>query len=102
MTKTGASVTEWSKVLRSGRSVFARVGSSPTACIFVRTRGFESHRLHFYYFVFDFNVFRRLYFSKSRVLLKRWKLLNRLEIGNRNGQNRSKRDRVVQGATFRS
>ena len=29
-----ASVTEWSKVLRSGRSVFARVGSSPTACIF--------------------------------------------------------------------
>ena len=34
MTKTGASVTEWSKVLRSGRSVFARVGSSPTACIF--------------------------------------------------------------------
>ena len=34
MGKTGASVTEWSKVLRSGRSVFARVGSSPTACIF--------------------------------------------------------------------
>ena len=34
VTKTGASVTEWSKVLRSGRSVFARVGSSPTACIF--------------------------------------------------------------------
>ena len=30
-----ASVTEWSKVLRSGRSVFARVGSSPTACIFI-------------------------------------------------------------------
>ena len=30
-----ASVTEWSKVLRSGRSVFARVGSSPTACIFL-------------------------------------------------------------------
>ena len=27
-------MTEWSKVLRSGRSVFARVGSSPTACIF--------------------------------------------------------------------
>ena len=34
MTKSEASVTEWSKVLRSGRSVFARVGSSPTACIF--------------------------------------------------------------------
>ena len=33
--ETGASVTEWSKVLRSGRSVFARVGSSPTACIFL-------------------------------------------------------------------
>ena len=29
-----ANVTEWSKVLRSGRSVFARVGSSPTVCIF--------------------------------------------------------------------
>ena len=34
MAKSEASVTEWSKVLRSGRSVFARVGSSPTACIF--------------------------------------------------------------------
>ena len=34
MGKSEASVTEWSKVLRSGRSVFARVGSSPTACIF--------------------------------------------------------------------
>ena len=33
--KIAASVTEWSKVLRSGRSVFARVGSSPTACIFL-------------------------------------------------------------------
>ena len=33
--KTEANVTEWSKVLRSGRSVFARVGSSPTVCIFV-------------------------------------------------------------------
>lgn len=32
--RTGANVTEWSKVLRSGRSVFARVGSSPTVCIF--------------------------------------------------------------------
>ena len=30
-----ANVTEWSKVLRSGRSVFARVGSSPTVCIFL-------------------------------------------------------------------
>ena len=27
-------MTEWSKVLRSGRSVFARVGSNPTVCIF--------------------------------------------------------------------
>ena len=35
MAKSEASVTEWSKVLRSGRSVFARVGSSPTACIFI-------------------------------------------------------------------
>ena len=33
--QTEANVTEWSKVLRSGRSVFARVGSSPTVCIFV-------------------------------------------------------------------
>ena len=32
--QTEANVTEWSKVLRSGRSVFARVGSSPTVCIF--------------------------------------------------------------------
>ena len=32
---SAASVTEWSKVLRSGRSVFARVGSSPTACIYL-------------------------------------------------------------------
>ena len=29
-----ANMTEWSKVLRSGRSVFARVGSNPTVCIF--------------------------------------------------------------------
>ena len=28
-------MTEWSKVLRSGRSVFARVGSNPTVCIFL-------------------------------------------------------------------
>ena len=33
--ETEANVTEWSKVLRSGRSVFARVGSSPTVCIFL-------------------------------------------------------------------
>ena len=31
---TEANMTEWSKVLRSGRSVFARVGSNPTVCIF--------------------------------------------------------------------
>ena len=37
-----ASVTEWSKVLRSGRSVFARVGSSPTACIFPFQSSIES------------------------------------------------------------
>ena len=32
---TEANMTEWSKVLRSGRSVFARVGSNPTVCIFL-------------------------------------------------------------------
>ena len=32
---TQANMTEWSKVLRSGRSVFARVGSNPTVCIFL-------------------------------------------------------------------
>lgn len=43
----GASVTEWSKVLRSGRSVFARVGSSPTACIFsFREMEDMSSRIH--------------------------------------------------------
>ena len=47
-------MTEWSKVLRSGRSVFARVGSNPTVCIFTP--------------LFSFFIMSELLLNKQEVL----------------------------------
>ena len=49
-------MTEWSKVLRSGRSVFARVGSNPTVCIFPFS--IHSHLFHLICYVWNEHAWR--------------------------------------------
>ena len=51
-----ANMTEWSKVLRSGRSVFARVGSNPTVCIFPFS--IHSHLFHLICYVWNEHAWR--------------------------------------------
>ena len=62
-------MTEWSKVLRSGRSVFARVGSSPTACIFTLKCSVSIFFRYIYIYIYNKAQIIIYYIGMSIVLL---------------------------------
>ena len=77
----GVSLPEWSKGLRSGRNVFERVGSNPTADIFTDTSA-SSSTLGGNLFCYFHKAKRVLFlFANVCILFRSWLIGDRVSFG---------------------